>query len=172
MTKFHLLTFETKYSRRKSNKKGEEAVILVDKERCLLANCIVESVKKLGIKLLAGTVLLDHVHLVIADMGKDIQNIAKQIKGASAHEVNRRFKSSVQGNGYQQNLWAKGYNDSFLDDEDHLFNAIEYVNNNYLKHEERWGEIEVSKIQKVFEPVLYDTDNFRWNDFEYKDILE
>ena len=92
MAKFHLLTFETKYSRKRSHKKGEEAVILVDKERCLLAKCIVESVKKLGIKLLAGTVLPDHVHLIIADMGKDIQNIAKQIKGASANEVNRRFK--------------------------------------------------------------------------------
>ncbi|MCK4401885.1 hypothetical protein KAW08_06250, partial [bacterium] len=79
---------------------------------------------------------------------------------------NRRFKSSVQGNGYQQSLWSKGYNDSFLDDEDHLFNAIEYVNNNYLKHEERWGEIETSKIQKVFEPILYDTDNFMWDDFK------
>ncbi|MFH1612852.1 MAG: TaqI-like C-terminal specificity domain-containing protein, partial [bacterium] len=167
LSKFHHLIFETKYSRQKSKDKNNTVVILEDMDRYLLAECIFKSVKKLGIKLFAGTILPDHVHLVIADMGENIEEIVNQIKGYGAFVVNRTLKDSVEGEGRQQHLWAKGCSDTFLDDEKHLFEAIEYVTNNHLKHEDTWGKIDNVKIQKSLAPFLYDINKFQWSDFEY-----
>jgi len=165
MSNFYLITFETNYSREQGNT-DSPPIYLTDDERLLVAECIVNEIKKLGVKLLAASILPDHVHLVIADMGVNPEEIVKQIKGVSALEVNRR--SSVPGEGYQQNLWSKSFNLSFLDDDKHLFNAIEYVNNNYIKHADKWTDTISQKINEIFKPILYNMDDgFRWADFQY-----
>lgn len=41
---------------------------------------------------------------------------------------------SVGGEGRQAKLWAKGSSQTFLESEHHMLNAIEYVENNPLKH--------------------------------------
>ena len=167
MSNFYLITFETQYSREQGNT-DSPPIYLTDDERLLVAECIVNEIKKLGVKLLAASILPDHVHLVIADMGVNTEKIVKQIKSVSALEVNRRFKSSVPGEGYQQSLWSKSFNLSFLDDDDHLFNAIEYVNNNYIKHSDKWTDTISQKINEIFKPILYNMDDgFRWADFQY-----
>jgi REP element-mobilizing transposase RayT len=122
--------------------------------REMIAEIIVEQIKKNNYKILACTILRDHVHLVIIDNEENIGKIIKNIKGISACEVNRQFQLSVEGCGYQNSLWAKGYNISFIKTRKQLKNAVEYVKNNHKKHEERWEEIDVKKINQILDKII------------------
>jgi type I restriction-modification system DNA methylase subunit/REP element-mobilizing transposase RayT len=171
LSKFHLITFETKYSRISNN---NEPVLLDDEGAKLILECFKESKEKLGIKILACSILIDHVHVVIADMGNDISKIVNHLKGYSSFMLNRTLslnrtlkgtvqrEGTVQGEGRQMHLWAKSFNDSFLEDEKHLFNAIEYVNNNPLKHPDKTLGNDTNKlIQTIVEPFT------KWDNYEY-----
>jgi len=164
MSKFHLITFEVKYSRRSKDKNYREfAELLDEKQRMLVARAIGEKVRDKNYKVLACSILPDHIHIVIADMGEEISKIVNEIKGYSAYVVNRTLKGAVQGGGRQMHLWAKKYNDSILDTEEHLFNAIEYVNNNYAKHSE-WGEPPNGLVKEISKFV----EEFKgWKHYEY-----
>ena len=159
-SKFHLITFETKYSRISN---GNEAVLLKPEEIDLIVECFINTKEKFGCKILACSILPDHVHIIIADMGNDIEKIVKHLKGNSAVQANRRFKSTVQGEGFRQSLWSKSYNNSFLEDETHLFNALEYVKNNHLKHVDKWeyDEYAINKVHSVVDPFT------NWDDYEF-----
>ncbi|MBN2572855.1 MAG: N-6 DNA methylase, partial [Ignavibacteriales bacterium] len=161
ISKFHHITFATKYSR---SPVPVDYDILDDEQIPILIDCFKETKDKFGVKILACAVLPEHIHLIIADMGNKITEIVKHLKGYSAMVLNRRFKSSVEGGGQQHNLWAKSFDDTFILDEKHLFNAIEYVNNNYLKHSDKWkipSQVVQDKIKELVSPFT------KWKDYEY-----
>jgi len=140
-------------------------VILNTDERTEVAKAICEVAQKNKFKILACSILPDHVHMVIADMGEDIKKIVNNIKGYSSFHVNRTLKGTVQGGGRQLHLWSKSFNDSYLNDEEHLFKAINYAQNNYLKHEGTWGILNNKKVDEILTDVIVP---FRkWEDFEY-----
>ena len=142
---FHLLTFATKYSRipkegialRRYNAAMEtwrEPLVLDISKFWLLWDAFNEQAQKLWIKIIAGNIIPDHVHLVIDRNEKSIPGIAQKLKGYSA----RLYNKALQRSGP---VWAVGYSDTYLDNERHLENAIEYVSNNHIKHQEkRWPD--------------------------------
>ena len=162
ISKFHLITFETKYSR-VSN--GNEAVLLTPDEIDLIVECFKESKEKCGFKILSCSILPNHVHIVIADMGNDIEKIINHLKGYSSFHINRTLKGTVENEGRQLHLWSKSYSNTKLETEKHLFNAIEYVKNNHKKHSEKWGE-EINRILKGSVDDITDTFS-NWSDYEY-----
>ncbi len=141
ISQFYHITFETKYSREKSKNPSDEAVVLSNEDREIVAQSIAHKTKELGIKILGCAILPDHVHIVMASMGKEIEEIVNEIKGYSAFQVNRTLKGTVVGGGRQMHLWSKGYSKTRIENEEHLFNAVQYVENQYEKHKETWGDI-------------------------------
>ena len=64
--------------------------------------------------------------------------------------------------GTKQKLWAKSYSDTYIQDEVHLINAIEYIKNNHNKHNilpidfTRFNEV-FTPLEKAFQPVIKET---------------
>ncbi|OHD55236.1 MAG: hypothetical protein A2Y33_16240 [Spirochaetes bacterium GWF1_51_8] len=138
-SKLHHLVAETKYSRR--SYRDNEPVIINDDERKKVVECIRQSAKELGFKVIAFNVLPDHFHLLIADMGISIEQTMRKIKGNSAFIINRLRGVSTEGEGRQGHIWSEGYSDTIVDNEEYLTNTMEYIRNNHIKHRETWGEI-------------------------------
>jgi REP element-mobilizing transposase RayT len=107
---------------------GEQPLILDPVSSELIWNAFNEQAQKLWIKIIIGNVLPDHVHIVIDSNNKDISKIVNLLKWYGAHLYNHIF----QHNGP---IWADWYSDTYLDNEIHLENAIEYVKNNHFKHQ-------------------------------------
>ena len=57
-----------------------------------------------------------------------------------------------------EHIWGRRYSNTFLDDDSHLYNAINYVNNNYEKHKEKWGNLENEKISHILKDVVVEID--------------
>ena len=119
-----------KYGIKKSN-----PVILDEKSRKIVAEALSKKVKKQGCRILAVNVLQDHVHCIVVCEEREISKIVRDLKGSSSYEHNRLLQLSVEGQGRQIKLWAKGSSQTLLESEHYMLNAIEYVENNHLKHD-------------------------------------
>jgi hypothetical protein len=66
--------------------------------------------------------------------------------------MDSKEKSMIQ---YFEKLWAIGYSDTYLDNEKHWTNALEYINNNHIKHNNKALEYKfknLTSIQDAFKP--------------------
>ena len=112
---------------------GQEEEILID-ELCKAAATVSISVINLNF---CG----DHVHAVLKSETYDLSRKIGQWKGKTAYEFNRRVNPSVNSqmttntDGTKQALWAKGYYQKYLDSEDKISKAANYVKNNRAKHD-------------------------------------
>jgi len=151
---FHLLTFATKYSRVPTEEiakkryyavieTGKEPVVIDPQWYKLLIESFDKQAKKIWIRIIACTIIPDHVHIVIDGGEKNISEIVKKLKWYSSYIYNRTFNRK----GPLRTAW---YSDTYLDDENHLIQAIEYVRNNHFKHQEkRWNIWESNKSLKI-----------------------
>ena len=68
----------------------------------------------------------------------------------------------IYADGTKQKLWAKSYSDTYIQDEVHLKNAIEYIKNNHNKHNilpidfTRFNDA-FTTLEKAFQPVIKET---------------
>jgi len=136
---FHHLTFVTKYSRfpkeeialKRYNAMmeiGYEAIKLHVNEYQIIWDAFNKQANILWIKIIAGAILPDHIHIIIDCWDKLISEIVNKLKWYSAYTYNKIFQK-------KGSLRAKWYSDTFLDNENHLISAIEYIKNNHLKHQ-------------------------------------
>ncbi|MCK4401575.1 transposase [bacterium] len=119
-----------KYRIKKSN-----PVMLDERSREIIAEALAKKAKEQDYRILAVNVLQDHVHCIVVCEEREISGIVRDLKGFSSHEHNRLLQLSVEGEGRQIKLWAKGSSQTLLELERHMLNAIEYVENNHLKHD-------------------------------------
>lgn len=135
---FHHVIFVTKYSRIPSEEKallryyaimetGKEALIFDINWSELIWTTIQKQAQKLWIKIIAGNVLHDHVHIIIDSNNRSISEIVQKLKGSTSYIYNRTFN-------HKGPVWAVWYSDTYLNNEKHLENAIKYIKNNHLKH--------------------------------------
>jgi len=111
-----------------------EPVVLDEASRSIIAEAIAEKIQEKQYRVLAVNVLADHVHCVVVCEEDDGADIVQQLKGYSSHQHNRLLQLSVQDEGRQNKLWAKGSSQTLIESGEHLTNAVEYVQNNHLKH--------------------------------------
>ncbi len=155
-----------------------EPVILNDDSRLIIADSLAEKIQEKHYKVLAVNVLVDHVHCVVVCEKNDVADIVQQLKGYSSHrhnrllqlsaddshQYNRLLQLSAADRGRQTKLWAKGSSQTELVTEKHLLNAIEYVQNNHIKHEvsEDGSSVHNSKLKHAVEhAVEHDPHNNR-----------
>jgi REP element-mobilizing transposase RayT len=116
-----------------------EPVILTNKEREIISKALNEKIKKEKYKVLALNILDDHVHCVLICKKSDVLEIVRNLKGYFSFFLSRNhnhggLKPTIANKGRQTKIWANGYSNTFIETEKHLFNVIEYVQNNHLKH--------------------------------------
>ena len=140
-----------------------EPVVLNDKQRLVIANALSEKIQEKRYRILAANVLTDHVHCVLVCEKNDVADIVQQLKGYSSHQHNRLLQLSVADRGRQTKLWAKGSSQTELETEKHWLNAIEYVQNNHIKHNmsiigsslhNSKLKHAVVRIENAFEPIV------------------
>ncbi len=111
-------------------------VIMDEEIQTIVTDAVFEKANEMNVPIMAYNILPDHVHIVLACDEDQLSSIVQGMKGYSSYIFGRRLKSSVQGEGSQQTLWAKGYNKSFLESRQKFQNSLEYVATNHLKHNE------------------------------------
>lgn len=114
--------------------------------------------KKYRFRLYAYVVMPDYVHLLILPRGKyNISEIMHRIKGNFAQQYTKRnHKGSVAGWGMWKGIsvgeplwfalnqnrrrirmnpvWQKSFHDRIIRSDEEMFNTIQYINNNAVKH--------------------------------------
>ena len=114
--------------------KTGEPVILGNHERMIVADALADKIREQRYCVLAVNVLEDHVHCVVICEEDNLAEIIQHLKGYSSYTYNRQLQLSDTRGGRQAKLWAKGSSQTWLETEEHLCNAIEYVQYNHSKH--------------------------------------
>jgi len=115
--------------------KGPKPLVLTPEEQVFVAGVLLEVARSQAMALLGMNVLPDHVHLVLlARDDEDLSMQVRRLKGRSARELARR-----RGLAKGAHVWGQKFNRKVITDEGMLSGALRYVENNHLKHVERWG---------------------------------
>ncbi|MBD2393974.1 transposase [Cyanobacterium aponinum FACHB-4101] len=153
-----LVTFVTHNSRVSERmitygvKKGEP-LIFNEENRIFIAEKILESVKNYNLNVITFNVLPDHVHLIIgANTEKELSENIRKIKGFTSFQF-QRFNHWEKG----QKIWAQKFHREVIEEESHLLNAIEYIENNHLKHSENWGEEIIATWENHLKIIVEET---------------
>ena len=91
----------------------------------------------------ACAIMPDHVHLVIADHPRGNGKLVSHLKAKATMQMNLEDNNPTKGT---HTPWAEGYWAVYLDKEDEVFHAVEYVNNNPIREgyeSQEWPFVEL-----------------------------
>lgn len=129
--------------------KSGEPLFFSPEDQIFVAEKIAEKCKKENITVVAMNILPDHVHMVIAATDEtDLTEKIRKIKGYSSYEF-QRFREWAKGT---EHVWAQKFNSRLIKDDNGLATIIHYVQNNHLKHAERWGDD--GSVNKGLKPLV------------------
>ncbi|NMB50617.1 MAG: N-6 DNA methylase [Bacteroidales bacterium] len=182
------ITWTTHNSRKKENympskTEGLVPIQLSLEERNEVAQLLAWRIKAKHYRVLAMNVLDDHVHLLLVAEEKDVPKIVGDLKSYASHEFDMTTTHDTtygttddtthdtlgcpaRGLEYsdstRQKLWSKHYNNTPVEDFQHFANAIDYINNNHLKHQIPAIDFSLfqdvlTSIDKAFKPIEEET---------------
>ena len=104
--------------------------IFIDEKTIALLLLTIEYFKiNLDYKIFAYCILPEHFHFIVQPFGKryNLSYIMQMIKGSFSRRFNKIFDSNGQ-------IWQKRFYDEGIRNESMLFQKIEYIHNNPIKH--------------------------------------
>jgi REP element-mobilizing transposase RayT len=106
----------------KNNEKRVEGkkVVLSKTERDIVRETIIRKAEEINEKILAILVWSSHVHIVIKNSGRPVEELVRIFKNAAT--------VALKGNEFKGRVWTRGYDKRFCFDENALKARIEYVN--------------------------------------------
>ncbi len=131
-------------------KKGD-AFWLEDEHEVVVAKTIKEIVEQNGLNVMAFNSCGDHIHLVLVCEEDEIPNIVRKLKGKSSQQLKEHLQLPKEE---QFTLWAQKYNTTYIESEEQLWNTVEYIQNNRLKH-----ELHTYTDNKGLQPLVSITDS-------------
>lgn len=169
MNRYMMLTVSTKYSRIPDDAtkvKRYNATIDIWKEPVMISpawshiirDAIRKKEKELGIHILNLAILPDHIHINIdiSQTENSIPKIVKHIKWYSAYMYNRTIPHPNKQKWVSTPLRWAGYGITYFSSQNHLDRAINYVDSNHLKHEEkRWHD--------TLQWYIHESDTYTWS---------
>ena len=109
-----------------------EVLNLSEEDELFITKSIGEVILKNDIKCLAYNISRDHVHILLVCEDKELPEFIRKIKGKSS----QKFKEYLNIPKEEVfHLWAQKYDTKEIDGDKRLYNTIEYINNNRIKHE-------------------------------------
>lgn len=126
MIRFSHITFEIKYSK---VCKSYVTVILMDDEKDMVQECIIEKSLLFGYDILALAILSDHVHLLISYYKNNISDIVNAIKEALARRIAEKRKITLKNYGIHGLIWSVHYNNELIYSTLQITNTVKYINN-------------------------------------------
>ena len=117
------------------------AVLFTGLHARAIASGFARAVQEGGYVVLACSSLPDHVHLVIARVSRPIGQVVGHLKARATQELRAEgfhpFERFANAEGAVPTVWAGKYWKVFIDNDEHLDAAIEYVEDNPLKEGKR-----------------------------------
>jgi len=114
--------------------------LFIGKEEELLVEELCKTAMELGLEIIALNFSGDHVHAIIRSNSPNISRIMMLWKGKTAYSFNRLLNQrnknnpAIKSGETRQGLWAKSYYQKILKSDEAFNNAINYINNNRIKH--------------------------------------
>jgi REP element-mobilizing transposase RayT len=112
---------------------ARDADVLSDVEMVLVATTFGALIEEKHWTVYAATMQPTHVHLVFAPMADPIKTVIASLKYRSASAVLKLRRTMLRETG--RSLWTEGQFPVFIEHEEHLLNAIDYVR----RHNRRAG---------------------------------
>jgi type I restriction-modification system DNA methylase subunit/REP element-mobilizing transposase RayT len=105
---------------------------LEGEEEIQVAKSIKAMVEQDGLNVMALNLCGDHVHLLLVCEEEEIPNIVRKLKGKSSQELKEFLQIPKEE---QFTLWAQKFSTTYINSDEQLRNAIDYIRNNRFKHE-------------------------------------
>ena len=106
------------------------AVVFNDHQIEAIGRGFGKAVEETGLRVFACAAMPDHVHFVYALHERKNGSLVGQLKSRATKQLNRECLHPLDG---AATPWAEGHWEVYLDTEDEVFNAIEYVNQNPIR---------------------------------------
>ena len=114
---------------------------LTAEDEFVITQTIAEIVKEDKLNVLAYNIGYDHLHILLVCENDELDKIVGKLKSMSARACNINRGVTIpqgkrEGRGETQvPLWTQKFGCSEIKDETHLYNTINYIRNNRIKHE-------------------------------------
>ncbi|MBW6483821.1 MAG: transposase [Vicingaceae bacterium] len=122
-----------------------QPIWLEPEDEILITNTIAEIIKEDELNVMAYNICGDHMHLLLVCEGEEVSKVMQKIKAKTARTINinkgitstrEHAPLSTDSRGEKQNsLWTQKFGCKEITDEKQLWNTIEYIQNNRIKHE-------------------------------------
>lgn len=135
--KAHHITWVTHNSRTSQRmidnkvQKGD-AICLNEKAELNITETINNIVAEDKLNVLAYNICADHVHILLVCEDDELSNIVRKLKGKSSQKLKEHLQIPKEE---KFTLWAQKYSNTYIDNEKKLWNTIEYIKTNRIKHE-------------------------------------
>ncbi len=108
-----------------------DAVWLQEEYEIVIAQTIKECIEQDNLNVMSYNSCGDHVHILLVCEEEEIPNIVRKLKGKSSQRLKEYLHVPKEE---KFTLWAQKYSNTYIESEEQLWNTIEYIRNNRLKH--------------------------------------
>ncbi len=130
--------------------KGMTPFVFSKVDQLFIAQKLSEAITKYSLPTVTYNVLPDHVHMIVAiNSSKELETKIGNLKGFTSFV----YKKKVEMNC---NVWAQKFNRQLINTDHYLSNAINYIDNNHIKHEATWGKNNICGFSKEFKEIIDD----------------
>ncbi|MDR2205640.1 MAG: Eco57I restriction-modification methylase domain-containing protein [Flavobacteriaceae bacterium] len=111
---------------------------MTEEDEIIITKTIAEIVKEDGLNVLAYNICRDHLHILLVCEEEELDKIVKKIKGRTARACNQNkgINPLVKKEGERSvPFWTQKFGYKEITNNEQLYNTIEYIENNRIKHE-------------------------------------
>jgi REP element-mobilizing transposase RayT/type I restriction-modification system DNA methylase subunit len=115
-----------------------QPIWLEPEDEILITNTIAEIIKEDELNVMAYNICGDHIHLLLVCEEEEVTKIVGKIKGKTSrmYHSNKGINPLVQkGEEKSVPLWTQKFGCKEIEDEKQLWNTVEYIQNNRIKHD-------------------------------------
>ncbi|PWA06834.1 Eco57I restriction-modification methylase domain-containing protein [Flavobacterium psychrotolerans] len=145
-TSQRMIDYKVREKRAMGTMPKPQIIPLTETEETIIVEQVTKIVIEDNLRVMAFNVCKDHIHLLLVCNEEDVSKIVQKIKAKTAREVNiHRGVTTTREHtplpiekerGEKQNsLWTQKFGCKEIVDDNQLYNTIEYIRNNRVKHE-------------------------------------
>ena len=180
-TSDRMIEYDVRRLRDNGTRPYPEPMLLSEEEEIIITETVAKIVEEDKLNVLAYNICFDHMHLLLVCEEEEVPKIVGKIKSMTARAVNIAMGRTVpmtttaaatRGHApltlpddenlpvakrgqTQCPLWTQKFGNTYIDSEEHLFNAIEYIRTNREHHDLPLLDVEYPRcvtVEEAFRP--------------------
>ena len=137
-TSQRMIDYKVREKRDEGLRPKAQPVWLELEDELIITQTVAEIVKEDKLNVMAYNICGDHMHLLLVCEEKEVNNIVGKIKGITSRVLhsNKGINPLVRkGEEKSISLWTQKFGRKEIKDEKQLWNTVEYIQNNRVKHD-------------------------------------